>query len=84
MAHHEPPHQDLHCLQIQLFSSLVIKELRLIVITTYLNVTKENRIIKRHGIHVMVIHNDVTIYFHYYLKYTSLFGNTVELQWLEP
>ena len=27
MAHHEPPHQDLRCLQIQLFSSLVVKEL---------------------------------------------------------
>ena len=27
MAHCEPPHQDLRCLQIQLFSSLVIKEL---------------------------------------------------------
>ena len=27
MAHHEPPHQDLRCLQIQLFESLVVKEL---------------------------------------------------------
>ena len=27
VAHFEPPHQDLHCLQIQLFSSLVLKEL---------------------------------------------------------
>ena len=27
VAHHEPPHQDLHCLHIQLFSSLVLKEL---------------------------------------------------------
>ena len=27
MAHDEPPHQDLRCLQIQLFSSLVVKEL---------------------------------------------------------
>ena len=26
MAHNEPPHQDLRCLQIQLFSSLVGKE----------------------------------------------------------
>ena len=26
VAHHEPPHQDLRCLQIQLFSSLVLKE----------------------------------------------------------
>ena len=24
-AHDEPPHQDLRCLQIQLFSSLVVK-----------------------------------------------------------
>ena len=31
MAHHEPPHQDLHCLQIQLFSSLVVKELNRVV-----------------------------------------------------
>ena len=30
MAHYEPPHQELHCLQIQLLSSLVhvIKELK--------------------------------------------------------
>ena len=28
MAHDEPPHQDLRCLQIQLFSSLVVKELQ--------------------------------------------------------
>ena len=27
MAHYEPPHQDLRCLQIQLFLSLVLKEL---------------------------------------------------------
>ena len=27
MAHYEPPPQDLSCLQIQLFSSLVVKEL---------------------------------------------------------
>ena len=27
MAHYESPHQDLRCLQIQLFSSLVLKEL---------------------------------------------------------
>ena len=27
VAHHEPPHQDLCCLQIQLFASLVVKEL---------------------------------------------------------
>ena len=30
MAHDEPPHQDLRCLQIQLFSSLVVKVLNLI------------------------------------------------------
>ena len=28
MAHYEPPHQDLRCLQIQLFLSLVVKELK--------------------------------------------------------
>ena len=27
VAHNEPPHQDLRCLQIQLFSSVVLKEL---------------------------------------------------------
>ena len=27
VAHYEPPHQELSCLQIQLFSSLVVKEL---------------------------------------------------------
>ena len=27
VAHNEPPHQNLRCLQIQLFSSLVLKEL---------------------------------------------------------
>ena len=35
VAHYEPPHQDLRCLQIQLFSSLVVKEL------TYLHVFGE-------------------------------------------
>ena len=29
MAHYEPPHQDLCCLQIQLLSSMVIKELKI-------------------------------------------------------
>ena len=28
VAHYEPPLQDLRCLQIQLFSALVVKELR--------------------------------------------------------
>ena len=28
MGHNEPPHQVLRCLQIQLFSSLVLKESR--------------------------------------------------------
>ena len=27
MAHYEPPHQELRCFQIQLFLSLVLKEL---------------------------------------------------------
>ena len=27
VAHDEPPHQDLRCLQFQLFSSLVVKHL---------------------------------------------------------
>ena len=26
VAHYEPPHQDPHCLKIQLFLSLVLKE----------------------------------------------------------
>ena len=30
VAHDEPPHQDLRCLQTQLFSSLIVKELMLI------------------------------------------------------
>ena len=30
MRWHEPPHQDLCCLQIQLFSSLVLKEFKLL------------------------------------------------------
>ena len=29
MAHYEPPHLDLRCLQIQLFSSLVLKKKRI-------------------------------------------------------
>ena len=28
VAHHEPPHQDLRCLQIQLFLILVLKKLK--------------------------------------------------------
>ena len=31
VAHYEPPHQDLCCLQIQLFSSLVLKRVKLLV-----------------------------------------------------
>ena len=27
--HDEPPHQDLHCLQIHIFSSLVLKDLNI-------------------------------------------------------
>ena len=33
MARDEPPHQDLHCLQIYLFSSLALKELTNIYIS---------------------------------------------------
>ena len=29
VAHYEPPHEDLRCLQIQLFSSVVLKELNI-------------------------------------------------------
>ena len=29
VAQYEPPHQDLHCLQIPLFLSLILKELTL-------------------------------------------------------
>ena len=32
VAHYEPSNQDLHCLQIQLFSSQVVKKLRWILI----------------------------------------------------
>ena len=28
VAHYEPPHHDLRCLQIQLFSSVVVKVLK--------------------------------------------------------
>ena len=38
MAHNEPPHQDLRCLQMQLGSSLVLEELENI----YDQVTKTN------------------------------------------
>ena len=31
VAHNEPPHQDLSCLQIQLFSSLVLIELKIVL-----------------------------------------------------
>ena len=34
MAHYEPPHQYLHFLQIQLFSSLVLKELNFNILLT--------------------------------------------------
>ena len=33
MAHYEPPHQDQRCLQIQLFSSLVVKELNVFFVS---------------------------------------------------
>ena len=28
VAQYEPPHKDIHCLQLQLFLSLVVKELK--------------------------------------------------------
>ena len=31
VAHYEPPHQDLRCLKIHLFSSLVVKELNITI-----------------------------------------------------
>ena len=31
MAHYEPPSQDVHCLQIYLFTSIALKELRIIL-----------------------------------------------------
>ena len=37
MAHYKPPHQDLRCLQIQLFSSLVLKELVIVVVVVAVN-----------------------------------------------
>ena len=40
MAHYEPPHQDLRCLQIKLFSSLVVKELSMGLISEYQKSTK--------------------------------------------
>ena len=40
MAHYEPPHQDLHCLQIQLFSSQVVKELIHVVDILPVNIVK--------------------------------------------
>ena len=35
VAHFEPSHQDLRCLQIQLFSSLVLKELSTVYLFQY-------------------------------------------------
>ena len=40
MAHDEPPHQDLRCSQIQLFLSLVLKELRLVFLSVVYNQLK--------------------------------------------
>ena len=34
VAHYEPPHQDLHRLQIYLFSSVALKELKTVTVTT--------------------------------------------------
>ena len=42
MAHYEPPHQDLRCLQIQVFSSLVLK------------VNKENRQYSKYCISLVI------------------------------
>ena len=40
VAHYEPPHQDLRCLHIQLFSSLVLKDLSGISMTSSITVLK--------------------------------------------
>ena len=40
MAHDEPPHQDLCCVQILLFSSLAVKALSMGLISEYQKSTK--------------------------------------------
>ena len=37
VAHYEPPHPDLGCLQIQLFSCLVVKEINKAIILNLKN-----------------------------------------------
>ena len=39
-THYEPPHQDLRCLQIQFFSSLSLKELKLDLSIIYLRLDR--------------------------------------------
>ena len=59
MAHDEPPYQDLHCLQVQLFSSLVLKELKANCSTFRTNtlITLRCHIFKR--ILIVIIKNDI-------------------------
>ena len=43
VAHDEPPHQDLCCLQIQLFSLLILKELTAKTDNTEVDLTSKDR-----------------------------------------
>ena len=43
VAHNEPPHQGLRCLQIQLFSSLILKELKGKILFLFYPITLEGR-----------------------------------------
>ena len=42
VALHEPPHQDLRCLQIQLFMSLVVKELNHVIVRAVISLTSSS------------------------------------------
>ena len=43
VAHNEPPHLDLHCLQIQLFSVLVLSMLRFEIYTVVGNTMEDHQ-----------------------------------------
>ena len=74
-AHYEPPHQDLRCLQIQLYSSPVVKELT-IISSSYI-------VLRIHGLGKNSVEPDDAA--HYKLPCLDLYGikTTARGSWIK-
>ena len=70
VAHYEPPHQELRCLQIQLFSSLVLKEFTRLFLMNFSVLKSNESICQLRGIlFTLVLDNYCYQYYHHYFNY---------------